>query len=85
MSKKATAGNRGKGVSSDCYVELELTSGNGLQIEVSSKVQALFGQQIISLCHQVLGHFEIENANLYLEDTGALDHVLAARIEAAVD
>ena len=84
MSKKTTAGNRGKRVSSDCYVELELTSENGLRIEVKSKVQALFGQQIISLCQQVLRHFEVENANLYLEDTGALDHVLAARIEAAI-
>ncbi len=84
MSKKATAGNRGKGVSSDCYVELELTSGNGLQIEVNSKVQALFGQQITSLCQQVLRHFEIENAKLFLEDFGALDHVLAARIETAI-
>ncbi|RLB72060.1 MAG: citrate lyase ACP [Deltaproteobacteria bacterium] len=84
MSRKSTTGNRGKGVSSDCYVELELTSGQGLQIEVKSKVQALFGRQIIALCEQVLGHFEIKNANLYLEDTGALDHVLAARVEAAI-
>ncbi len=84
MSKIATAGNRGKGVSLDCYVELELTSGNGLQVEVNSKVQALFGQQIISLCQQILHYFEIENGKLYLEDSGALDHVLAARVEAAI-
>jgi len=84
MSRKSTAGNRGRGVGSDCYVELELTSNHGHQIEVKSKVQVLFGRQITALCEQVLGYFEIENANLYLEDSGALDYVLAARLEAAI-
>lgn len=84
MGDKTTAGNRGKSAGSDCYVELELTSSGGIQFELKSKVKALFGAKIKSLCLAVLHHFEIENANLYLEDSGALDYVLAARVEAAI-
>ncbi len=84
MSQITTAGNRGQGVGSDCYVELELVDSGGLQIEVKSKVMVLFGRKIEALCRQVLEHFEIENAKLYIEDTGALDYIIAARVEAAI-
>jgi citrate lyase subunit beta / citryl-CoA lyase len=84
MSQVTTAGNRGKGVGSDCYVELELADSGGIQIEVKSKVKVLFGRKIEAMCKQVLECFEIENAKLYIEDTGALDYIIAARVEAAI-
>jgi len=84
MGDKTSAGNRGKSAGSDCYVELELTAAGGIQLELKSKVKALFGAKIESLCLTVLHHFDIENANIYIEDSGALDHVLAARVEAAI-
>lgn len=84
MSQVTTAGNRGEGIGSDCYVELELVESGGVQIEVKSKVKVLFGRKITALCQQVIEHFEIENAKLYIEDTGALDYVIAARVEAAI-
>lgn len=84
MSQITTAGNRGKGVGSDCYVALELVDSGGLQIEVKSKVQVLFGRKIEAMCKQVLEHFEIADAKLYIEDTGALDYIIAARVEAAI-
>ncbi|MFK5926293.1 MAG: aldolase/citrate lyase family protein [Desulfuromusa sp.] len=84
MSKKTTAGNRGKSAGSDCYVELELTSTGGIQLELKSKVKALFGDKIQALCLDILNCFEIEHANIYVEDNGALDHVIAARVEAAI-
>lgn len=84
MLKKGTAGNRGEGISSDCYVELELTADGGIKLELKSKVQSLFGETIKALCLQVLHYFHIEHAQIYIEDSGALDYVLAARIEAAI-
>lgn len=84
MSKKATAGNRGKSAGSDCFVELELTDAGGIQLDLKSKVKSLFGAKIESLCLEVLHYFEIENVKISIEDSGSLDHVIAARVEAAI-
>ena len=84
MEKIGIAGNHDKGVKSDCKAQFELLQDGGLQIDIKSKVQALYGKSIEKLAHEVLSFFDIENANLLIEDTGAVDFVLAARIEAAV-
>ncbi len=84
MSKKSTVGNKGPDVRSDCFVTLELTESGGLEIDLKSKVGAMYGDSIIALAKEVLAHFEIENAKLQIEDSGALSFVLAARIEAAI-
>jgi citrate lyase subunit beta/citryl-CoA lyase len=84
MNKKAIAGNRGDSVRSDCYVELEITESGGIQLDLKSKVKSLFGEKIIDLCNKVLQHFQITNASLYIEDSGALDYIIAARLEAAI-
>ena len=84
MSKIASAGNRGSGVRSDCFIEIELTESGGIQIDLKSKVETLFGKQIRKLIEEVVSHFEIPNANILVEDSGALDFVLAARLEAAI-
>ncbi|MCF6266967.1 MAG: aldolase/citrate lyase family protein [Desulfuromusa sp.] len=84
MSQKTTAGNRGKGAASDCYVEFELTSAGGIHLELNSKVKSLFGAKIESLCLQILHFFDISNTHISVEDNGALDHVIAARVEAAI-
>lgn len=84
MSKIAETGNGGKDVRSDCKITLEITKSGGLKIEVISKVKPLFGDKIEALCRDVLKFFDIKNAILKIEDAGALDYVIAARIEAAV-
>ncbi len=84
MSKIGTAGNTGAGIRSDCHVTLELTSSGGIVIELTSKVGALFGDALDALTRDVLTHFGIENARIAIADRGALDFVLAARLEAAV-
>lgn len=84
MVKIAVVGNKGKGVRSDCYVSLELTSEGGLLIDLKSKVEALYGKSIRTLIKDVLTFFEIENARISVEDSGALPYVLTARLEAAV-
>ncbi len=84
MDKTGTAGNRGAGVRSDVWVEVGLTQNNGLQIEIKSRVKALFGRQIRELSEKVFRFFELENVHVFIEDAGALDFVLAARLEAAI-
>ena len=84
MEKIGIAGNHDKGAKSDCKIQFELLQDGGLQIEITSKVQALYGKFINTLAHEILSFFEIENAKLIIDDMGAVDFVLAARIEAAI-
>ncbi len=80
----ATAGNKGEKDRSDCFVSLQLTSSGGIVIDLTSKVEVLFGEAIRNLCLEVLHYFGIENAHLTIEDKGALPFVMAARLEAAI-
>jgi citrate lyase subunit beta / citryl-CoA lyase len=84
MGNIATIGNKGKTVRSDCFVTIELKDQGGLVIEVESKVNVLFGNSIRALAENMLNFFEVKNAFLKIEDSGALELVLSARIEAAI-
>ncbi len=84
LNNSSTAGNSGADVRSDCLVTLELKSEGGVEIDLSSKVGRLYGNNIDALSRDVLKFFGIENAYLTVEDSGALPFVTAARIEAAV-
>lgn len=84
MPKTAIAGNRGEDIRSDCFVSLELKASGGIEVDLNSRVKSIFGRAIIAQCREVLHFFKIKNARLAIEDSGALDFVLAARLEAAV-
>ena len=83
-NKIAQAGSLGAKTRSDCEVTIELTQSGGIEIDLKSKVKALFGDSIIALINNELKFFGIENAKVSMVDKGALDFVLAARIEAAI-
>jgi citrate lyase subunit beta/citryl-CoA lyase len=80
----ATAGNSGPGIRSDCEITLEPKEKGGIIIDLTSKVKALYGESIKDLCIRILHFFNISNAELKIDDTGALPFVIAARLEAAV-
>lgn len=84
MDTTGTAGNRGKDVRSDCYVEFRLAESGGQKIDIKSKVDAVYGKSNRDLATRMLDYFNIDNASLLIEDAGALEFVLAARIEAAI-
>lgn len=84
QNKTSTIGNKGKGVRSDCQIVLELTDTGGLSIELVSKVKALYGKSILKEAKEILDYFEIKNARVVIEDSGALPFVIAARLEAAI-
>ncbi len=82
--KFATAGNQGKKQHSDCKVELDILSDGGLDIQINSKVKSMFGTSIRMLIKEVLSFYAIENAKVILNDSGAIEPVLCARLEAAI-
>ncbi len=84
MATVAQVGNKGQGIRSDCFITLELTSSGGVKIDLQSKVKPLYGDRIEALVKDILDFYEIKNANVLIEDTGALDFVIAARMEAAI-
>jgi citrate lyase subunit beta/citryl-CoA lyase len=84
MGIKVSAGNKGDKVRSDCFVELEIPDSGGIKIELKSKVLALYGDDIRKLAIEMLTFYSIKNAELSIEDSGALPFVLAARIEAVI-
>ncbi len=73
-----------KGTSSDCFVRLELTKSGGIEIELKSKVESMYGESIRSLIQEMMKFFGVKNARLYLEDGGAFPFVLSARLEYAI-
>lgn len=85
MNKIGTSGNTGKGVRSDCFISIELSSKPiGFVIELKSKVKVLYGDSIIALIKDMLNYYKIENANVSVEDSGALPYVIMARLESSI-
>lgn len=85
MNKRIyTAGNKGPRVRSDCFVTYSPGNKGGLEMVVKSKVQPMYGRQIEELCREMLDFFGIQHGRLEIEDAGALDFTIAARVEAAL-
>jgi citrate lyase subunit beta / citryl-CoA lyase len=84
MSRIGEAGQRGEKVRSDCWVGLDPRTSGGLVLCVRSKVEAMYGDAVRATCRAVLEAFGVRHAAVSVDDEGALDYVLAARIEAAV-
>jgi citrate lyase subunit beta / citryl-CoA lyase len=78
------AGNMGESIRSDCFVSIGLSSHSGIEIDLKSKVSELYGRSIRQRVSEMLAFFGIEHARVSIIDEGALDFVLAARIEAAI-
>ncbi len=81
---KSSAGKRGKSIRSDCYVEIIETKSGGISLELKSKVASMYSDSIKSQIFSMCDFFDLKNANIYLEDNGALPFVIAARFELAV-
>ncbi|MEI6767183.1 MAG: aldolase/citrate lyase family protein [Bacteroidota bacterium] len=80
----ALAGNKGKGIRSDCHVSLEIKESGGIDLTIESKVSVMYGRTNRQLALDILAFHNIKNASLLIEDSGALPLVIAARIDAAI-
>jgi citrate lyase subunit beta/citryl-CoA lyase len=77
LNKTITAGNKGPKVREDCLVAFETQQGGRLDIHAES-------ESMRSLAEKIFNFFGIERGRIRIEDSGAPDFVLAARIEACV-
>jgi len=80
----ATAGNSGGKIRSDCQVTIEPVESGGIVLDLTSKVKSLYGDDITRQVKEMMDFFGIFHARITLNDSGALQWVIAARIEAAV-
>jgi citrate lyase subunit beta/citryl-CoA lyase len=80
----ANAGSQGDQVRSDCWVQVEPCAVGGLELAVTTKVEAMYGDAVRATCRDVLAALGVQHARVTVEDRGALDYTLAARLEAAV-
>ncbi len=71
--------------SSDAMVTISPNPARAIEIELKSVVERQFGRQIRKLAEETLKGLKIKSAILKIEDKGALDAVLRARIQAAAD
>ena len=60
VEKTASAGNKGKGIRSDCFVSIELRQESGLIVNLQSKVDVMYGNSIHELALEILHHFGIQ-------------------------
>ena len=84
MKEKEFVGMHGEKVRSDCAVRVEIRKSGGIELQLESKVERMFGAEIRELADKVLHVLEVEHALVEMKDSGALPFVIAARLEAAV-
>ena len=81
LKKPAMAGTL---ESSDVQITLRPNPGKGIQIDLKSDVKAMFGDAIEASIRSVLAEFNVKDAFVDVNDKGALDFAIRARMECAV-
>lgn len=81
LKKPAVAGTL---ESSDVQITLYPNPGQGIRIQLESDVKALFGDAIEATVRDVLREFQVTDALVEVNDKGALDFAIRARMECAV-
>ena len=79
--KQASAGTM---ESSDAYVEIE-SKEDGLEVHIESVVEKQFGDKIEATVRDVLDQCGVKNAYVRVVDRGALECVIRARVETAIN
>lgn len=79
MAEMVSAGRSAK---EDVVVTLE-PGGSGLNVELTSSVSRLYGERIVAVARETLGGLGLRDLKVRIQDQGALDWVLMARLEAA--
>jgi citrate lyase subunit beta/citryl-CoA lyase len=78
------AGRKGDDVRSDLFVSVKTLPSGGIELNVTSRVDAMYGQSIRLAATSVISAYELTDARIDIDDKGALPFVIAARIEAAL-
>lgn len=65
-------------------VQITLSQGTGIQIDLDSSVASLYGDDIKKVVTDTLASYEVTDVNVKVVDKGALDCVIKARMMAAI-
>ncbi len=84
MNNYEEAGKSGSKVRSDCLIGINILDDGGLNFDINSKVDIMYGKSNRDLLKKLCDFFEIKNANIKFEDSGAIPFVIMARFEAVV-
>ncbi len=82
--KKASAGQKGPNVRSDCFIEIEEKKSGGIKLVLTSKVQSMYGKSIEDQIFNLCRYFVLRHAIITVEDAGALPFTISARFELAL-
>lgn len=77
-------GEAGYEQSQDCKVTVKLKKRGKLKIVLNSKMEKMFGDQIIQKAKEELALQDVKYADVTIDDFSALDFVIQARIRTAV-
>lgn len=79
--KVATAGSL---ESNDALIILRPAEKEGIELVLESIVEKQFANRIREVAVEVLTEFQVEQALVHIQDRGALDFILRARLETAI-
>ncbi|KRL96030.1 citrate lyase acyl carrier protein [Limosilactobacillus equigenerosi] len=65
-------------------VQITLSQGTGIQIDLDSSVASLYGDDIKKVVTDTLASYDVTDVNVKVVDKGALDCVIKARMMAAI-
>ena len=84
MSQKIEPAHAGTLESSDAFVRVMPNAFAGLEIELESSVAELYGDAIEVLVLQTVQAMQVEHVKVIIQDKGALDYVIKARVQTAL-
>lgn len=81
IMKPAQAGSL---LSNDVYIQLYPNEYNRIDIDLKSVVIKQFKDAILKVLYDTLAAHDVTSCRLVVQDQGALDYVLKARLESAI-
>lgn len=84
MSKILEPAHAGTLESSDVFVRVVPSEQNGIEIELESSVSEIYGEAIELLIKETAEAMNIRNIRILVQDKGALDYVIKARVQTAI-
>ncbi|MFK5881315.1 MAG: citrate lyase acyl carrier protein [Sulfurospirillum sp.] len=70
--------------SSDAFIQIEPIDEDKIKIELQSSVEEMYGDDIRELIKKIIKELDISYISVKVQDKGALDYVIKARLQAAI-
>lgn len=84
MQQVVTSAMAGSLESSDVQIRIDPNPGKGIEIHLESVVRKQFGDSILATAQQVLDEFGVQEALVSINDKGAIDCAIRARMQAVI-